>query len=174
MILEHMGEKVKIGAACGFVYCDYVNEKTIDTIERYGEKSHKEYKRYYREINSTYKRFDKIRDKKEASIIELWLHRKELKSSQIPKTVKRFMRFDTLQGIKRELKKDRKQEFEKLEERKEELEFYIKNYKPWLDREVKETYLSFLDPKETIILFDGIEKGKYWDREEYLKGVNNG
>lgn len=169
-ITKHMGEKVKIGAASSFVYCDYVNEETLDTIEKYGEKSHKDYKRFYRETNSTYKRYDEIRDKKEAAIIDLWLHRKNLRKSQIPLNYKRFMFLETMQELKKSLKKDRKQDFEKLENRKEELESFVKNYTPWLDREVKETYLSFLDPEETIIIFDGIEIGKYWDREEYLKG----
>ena len=46
----------------------------------------------------------------------------------------------------------------------------IENWIPYLEREVIEVYDSIVDENCKIIKITGLEKSKYWDKEEYNRG----
>lgn len=48
----------------------------------------------------------------------------------------------------------------------------LENWKPFLEREVVDLYDSIVNENEKIVIFDGNIKGVFWDKEEYLNGVN--
>ncbi len=48
----------------------------------------------------------------------------------------------------------------------------VKNFKPYLERKVKEVYNSIVDENTVIVKVTGYEEGKYWDQEEYDKENN--
>lgn len=67
------------------------------------------------------------------------------------------------------LKNDLTKWSEKKRQIKANIEEYVENFKPILEREVKEIYSSILEPKVKIISVDGGEIGNCWDESEYRK-----
>jgi hypothetical protein len=69
--------------------------------------------------------------------------------------------------------------FPNNEEWQAEYEYYkeaVKNWTPFLDREVIEEMPSYLNPDVSVIICDGEEKGKFWlisefrERNEWVEG----
>jgi len=53
-------------------------------------------------------------------------------------------------------------------------ERYLKNYTPFLDREVVDIYKSAIKPGEVSILVSGGESGPFWDCEEFNRWKTTG
>lgn len=50
----------------------------------------------------------------------------------------------------------------------------VRDWTPYLEREVIEVYDSIVDENCKIIRIAGLEKSKYWDKDEYNRDVNKG
>ena len=101
------------------------------------------------------------------------------KSEQEKKRLEKRLRFVTA-ALEAELhrrpfipaedeKEKRKNEkaIKRYEKEKPELTEKIKNWIPFMDREVVEEYMSLLNPENTVILCDGDEYGKFWTIKEF-------
>lgn len=72
-----------------------------------------------------------------------------------------------MRGIKAKTLKIRTDDYPRLKKYVEGMTQYVNDYKPFLDREVKEVYIHMTKPIGTAIVIEGKEFGNYWDYGEY-------
>ena len=87
----------------------------------------------------------------------------------------RFRKYNSLYEYKEGLEKEKEKEENRLIKRIEFLTHRIEKFTPIRTREVREHYPSQITNrhgvKDEIVLFKGVESGKYWDLDEYENGV---
>lgn len=74
-----------------------------------------------------------------------------------------------LRKLKKKISEHKPVVYQEILERRDRYIIKVKNFIPFLEREVIEVYDSIVDETCKIIKVTGDEKSKYWDRDEYLK-----
>lgn len=144
VLKKYEGKEVKLGSGTCFVYCGIVNDDICDILDRYSKEEYEAAKISLFNKEEYKKDFERIWEKK-------WKERDEERISvEVFEINKAKDWLATLISIKN--KRER-----------------IENWMDFIYRNVKEIYQSDVEEGVTIILFDGIEQGKYWNREEYDK-----
>lgn len=169
-LIKHQGEIIKIGADNGFVYCGKCDENILDVIEQIGKEKHEELKRGMAKVNHRLNNFETIWRNRKEYVITLWFG-KRYKKNKV-KLKDNYLRQTTLEDLERELENDKQKQFVTLMNYKNKVGDFLKEYKPFLDREVLDIYPSTdcYENVDYIIKFEGIEKGEYWTCEEYERG----
>lgn len=101
---------------------------------------------------------------------------KELKEKLIEKYTKENKKLFKVQ-IEKLIEKMLFSKARNYEETLQTIEEYVprvRDWTPYLEREVIEVYDSIVDENCKIIRITGLEKSKYWDRDEYNRDVNGG
>lgn len=101
---------------------------------------------------------------------------KELKEKLIEKYTKENKKLFKVQ-IEELIEKMLSNKARNYEETLQTIEEYVprvRDWAPYLEREVIEVYDSIVDENCKIIRITGLEKSKYWDRDEYNRDVNEG
>lgn len=141
---EYQGVLIKIGARVGFIYCDICDEHTQGIIEDMSKEELKALKKKRADVAKHLKNF-----------------KEDWKKIKVEKARKGIPVTDVI------IEKDRINtinDYKAYDER-------IKKWIPFLDREVKKVYNSIILKKQMIIIFDGLENGKYWDIKEYKQDI---
>ena len=190
-IAQHTGEKVYIGADSGFFYMDTITEDTIPTLERIGDEYLLTYKRRFghavvrkaqlpqiiqnakdrkdrlpgliREAKAKrryiHEQYDKIRRGKDKELIANIQAQENVVYKQIDKLIAEQKasqeKIDRLIREQAIIPKKIKRHMQKL-----------KNFEPFIDREIKDMYHSLYDGT-MIVLVTGDEHGRFWFETEY-------
>lgn len=192
------GKQVKLGARMGFIYCEICDDNIEKVLSLIEEKEYQRILRIKNITSKSLKNFDNHWKNKKGKRIELLKKqqqnkldlecKKEIKNAKmilkekgilLNKKHEEKIKRETLKKWEKTFEKQLKELIEKTNiEKKESLEFlnnrydnyskYVKEFKPFLEREVLEVYNSIVDEETIIVRFTGNECGKYWDREEYI------
>lgn len=161
-IKVNKGKNIRVGAATAFIYINKCTRSTPNTLERL---SVKEYERLMDLIDANIAHildFNNIWDK---------ITRERLKKIILHKKIDKIQAYidEELKETERNKKKDYEQAKRNIKEYTERL----KNFIPYLDREVIKMYQSDIND-DVIIIIQGVEAGESWDEQEYKrkKGAN--
>jgi len=161
-IKVNQGNKVRIGAATGFIYINKCTRSTPNTLERLSLKEYERLKDLI-DTNISHKQdFNNIWDKiTRYRLNKIILHRK------IDKIL------DCIAEELKDTERDKKKDYENTKKNIKEYTERYKNFVPYLDREVIKMYQSDIN-NDVIIIIQGLETGESWDEQEYKrkKGAN--
>ena len=167
---EYEGKVCKIGSGTGFIFCDTLDEKTVDLLDDYAY-----HDKIYRE-----NRLDEMRNKYE-TWDEWWptYMKKQIKAFQDAKKENKnwCLKYNKTPWTK--TVKERKKELihegiVKKTNLKKMIDYetnYLKNWIKYSDREIKDIYDSVDEEGTKICIFEGDEIGKWWTTEEYRTGI---
>ena len=150
VIEEYQGKEIKIGGGTGFIWCGLVDDITPKLIDYLS--------------NEEYKRLIDLKEGYEYHLEhfeELW--EKRFENNEINKQQKK--KYKSPKAMKEEKEKDKKNTLKQIDKTTRK----INEFTPFDSREVKEIYLSIINPDVSIIIFEGDINGMYWDREEVEK-----
>lgn len=166
VLKEYKGKAIKLGGATGFIFCSVVDDDTIKVIREASRKELKSYRQVLKDAENRSNNFKARWNTRTANAIKVY--NANVRDGFKPQyTSIADLRAKHVELQRREKKRNAS-----------EIPIYgdkIKNFKPILDRKVKEIYPSMVNDDETIIIFEGDTTGMFWDREEYESkklGVN--
>lgn len=158
---KYKGKSIKLGSDTAFIYCGIADDNVLPVLM---EESKKQLAKVKREYDNA------LRSKK--NYIRRWKDRLDRRLEDFDnKAVKERWDHNTKRKKFRKLceKYDnaKEQEKTKLDKKLISLPEKIDNWIDIPDRKVMETYRGIYG--DIIILFEGEEKGEYWDAAEYNK-----
>lgn len=154
---ELKGVNIKIGSKSGFVYCHKVDNNTIEELTAISYEYHKKFKRQLKDVEEYLKNFNTFWDVELRKRLDLALS-------------ERVLTKEDGEFIKNIWQQDKDKSYKEVTNKKATLTKYLKGWKGFTEREVKEVYdtISTQEPKGTkIIIVDGLEIGEYWTTKEY-------
>ena len=164
---KYTGGRVKIGSSSSFIYCGPVNDAIYWALEQASKT----------ELEKKLNALEKSARRRDANFDIFWAAklndglqkiRAEAKAQKLTplQTEKKMAEFiDKTAKMKA---RDR----ERVDKQLSTVPDRIKNWKPFLDRRVKEEYESI--EGGTIIIIEGHEVGDFWTYEEYERRCENG
>ncbi len=161
----HQGCQVKVGADTSFIYCSICDDKIFDVIQKMSDERYDfiiERKKIYTNLFNK-KAFEKKWEKMIKFRMDAF-EKRLLKNGKAITPEAKQKHLDYLKFIKHK-------QWRSIELGYERYTKYVKEWQPYLEREVYDIYDGILyDCK--IIRFVGPEVGQYWDREEYENAKN--
>lgn len=161
ILKDYEGEYIKLGGAVGFIFCSKVDKDTTNLVAQASEQELETYERTLRDAKNRKENFKERWEKRTANAIKQHKAWKKNGADTKYKSIKELRKAHA--ELKRKEKKRNNSEIPSYTKK-------IKDFKPILDRQVRDVYTSTVDDS-TIILFEGDTVGQYWDREEYETGV---
>lgn len=169
-VCDNFGTVVKIGSGTGFIFCDTLNDKTIDLLDDYAHHDKVYRENRLDEMHNKYDTWDKWWPAYVEKQIKMFKEAKEenkkwcLKYNKTPwtKTVKERRKELVHEGIVRKTNLKKAIDYETN---------YLKNWIKYSERSIKEIYDSIDEEGTKICIFEGDEAGKWWTTEEYRTGV---
>ena len=158
-LINHSGERVKIGAQSSYIFCGTLDESISEVFEKHDKV---EVRRLQKILNDT-RRHDEKFD-------SIWNTKTEMELKTFHTAARKYRwnndmilkkHSELIKRIEQRKKNDRM----RVDKLLEALPQRIENYVGIADREVKEEYESL--EGGTIIIFDGMEVGAYWTYDEY-------
>ena len=158
VLKEYKGKAIKLGGATGFIFCSVVDDDTIKVIREASRKELKSYRQVLKDAENRSNNFGSRWKTRTANAIKIY--KADVREGSAP----RYKSVADLRAKHVELqRREKKRNASEIPTYAEK----IKNFKPILDRKVKEIYPSMVNDDETIIIFEGDTTGMFWDREEY-------
>ena len=156
---NHMGERVKIGAASSFIFCGMVDDFIFDKLERLTE----------HEIKKKLKAYELKTKKSRVAFYQLWAHKMNdgLRNLRLQSRKEGWTQTQHEEKVKEFIRQFEEQKSIDHERRRsgEAAKDMMTSWVGFLDLRVKEEYESIEDGY--IIIIEGTELGEYWTYEEY-------
>lgn len=192
------GKQVKLGSRMSFIYCEICDDNIEKILLEMEKKEYNRIVKIKESTKKSLNNFEKHWKIKKEKRIELLKKqqekkleieiKKEIKNTKIilknkgiiitkkhkekieNEVTKKWKKtFDEqLKELIEKTKNDKEENWEVLNKRYINYSNYVKEFEPFLEREVLEVYNSIVDEETIIVRFTGNECGKYWDREEYI------
>lgn len=171
-LIQNQGKIIKIGASNGFMYCGKCDENVLEELERIEKETYEEMAKSLKNTRRKLHLFESTWELRKKHIIDKWFFKKYKKCKVELKD--NYFFCNSLEELEKEIQADKERSFDTLTSYNEKIGTYLDNYKPFLERDVLEIYPSIdtYENVDLIIVFDGIETGRYWTCEEYERGVN--
>ncbi len=148
MLATKTGTAVKIGAATSYLYCDYVIDQTVPTLEKINNEIINNKQKNLSEFTRTLPVIEKLIEQLETKL-NLVNNRKERKSIQKEIDIAKAKK----NGLSKLIKK---------------YSNFLANPINILDRKVIDSYPSTINHDHTCIIIEGDESGSYWTIDEYI------
>ena len=158
------GKNIKVGSANGFIYCDICNKDIENIIENISVEYYNNLLYFKNKTIEYYTNFNSIWKTKIDNKIKKLKKRCEI-DNQVNYN-------NELKELKKQLDLAKKDDYTNTKKRIEYLKRRIKEFTPFLSREVLEVYDSTYDDGTKIVIFKGEENGAYWNRGEYINKKN--
>lgn len=151
------GKDVKIGFRVSFIYCEINDDNIENVLNELSENEFKKNKNELKKAKNYLNNFDMFWKNKICNA-----KKKFIKDNPYAdrKQIKTFLN---------KLEENKKIDLQKSQDRVLNLSSIIKNWIPFINREVLEVYNSIVDKETIIIHCEGQEFGAFWDKEEYQK-----
>lgn len=155
LLPKYTGCDVKIGARCGFFFCDVVDDNTIQFLEKLSVKSLNSLELSIQDLTNHLLAFDEYWKKKLYYKLDDILVSKKLSDAEKKKEIR---------IAKSTLKEEREKDLERTNIALEQKKEWLQNFKPILEREVLEEYDSITPQTQDlkIIHIAGHESGSMW------------
>ena len=164
---QYKGYDVKLGTNEGsaYVFCGASDANTIHTMRLISEKHYNSLSRQLFKLMYKMNNFDKLHELKENRIIAAWRDRDNEKVKEV-KAYKKYLKLPTIVEVKERLAEEKARDYKRTTKQYAKLTDYLTGWTDFLERDVTTIYNSLTDYTYKI-LFEGIENGAYWTKQEY-------
>ena len=167
VLKDYKNRQVKLGSKTAFVYCEIVNDNIINNLLFLSDKELENLHCLKTACELHLDRFELFWSIKKQNKIDNFIKDKKKICKHKNKKFKLSDYIDEIEKLKELIEDDKLKEFNSTQRKLNLYNKRIKEFTPFTEREVIDSYDSIYDEGTIIIKFAGDEEGEFWTRNEF-------